>query len=98
VLELTEGAQRAIRKMLEEAELGEDGGLRIGSVGVPGGDVELEFDLVAGSDADDEVVEAGGARVYLDEVAAEALADMSLAVEEHGDHVHFELNERDASA
>jgi len=98
VLELTEGAQRAIREMLEEAELGENGGLRIGSVGEPGGDVELEFDLVGNRDADDEVVEAGGARVYLDEVAAESLADMSLDVEEHGDHVHFELNERSESA
>ena len=37
----------------------------------------------------DEVVTLGEARVFLDPLAAEALADQVLGVEGHDDHYHF---------
>jgi Fe-S cluster assembly iron-binding protein IscA len=93
LLVLTEQAAEAIKGMLEEAEAGPASGMRIS--GTDDGDgIELEFNVADGPEDGDEVVTHGGVSVFLDALAAEALADLTLDVEAHGDHVHFSFDEQ----
>jgi iron-sulfur cluster assembly protein len=94
VLVVTEQAAEEIRSIVEEAEAGPAGGLRIVGVG-DGDDTELEFGVADGPDDGDTVVTQSGASVFLDAVAANALSDRVLDVEAHGDHVHFSLDEQE---
>ena len=61
------------------------------------GDDELEIAIEAADEPQegDAVVEQGPVRVFLDPVAADALADQVLEVEPHGDHVHFGFSAQD---
>lgn len=96
LLVLTEQAADAITGMLEEAEAGPAAGMRIS--GTDDGDgIELEFAVADGPEEGDEVVTRGGASVFLDVLAAEALADRTLDVEAHGDHFHFSLDEQEGA-
>jgi iron-sulfur cluster assembly protein len=97
MLELTDQARDAIKGIIDDAEVGPDGGLRI--TGEPNGNGEagLEFAVAGEAEAGDEKVSADGANVFLDEVAAEVLSDKTLDVEAHGDHFHFSLGEQGAS-
>ena len=94
MLALTDQAREVIKGIVEE--VGAEGGLRITAANESNGDTALEFELAESPVPGDEVVEEGGAKVFLDEVAAEVLADKTLDVEEHGDHFHFSLGEQDA--
>jgi len=94
MLELTQNAQAAIRAMIEESELGEGAGLRISGETDPGGEVTLDFELAEAPADGDEVLRSGEAIVFLDELAVDVLSDQTLDVEEHGDHVHFSLDEQ----
>jgi hypothetical protein len=58
------------------------------------GEVELSIDDATEPAEGDEVVEAGGARIFLDEIAAEALSDQVIGVEAHGDHFHFTFDDQ----
>ena len=69
-------------------ELAGEGGLRFAGHEADG-EVELEIEPVEAPLEGDEIVERDGARVFLDEVAAEVLGDQILDVQAHGDHVHF---------
>jgi iron-sulfur cluster assembly protein len=91
MLALTPAAVEAIRTMIDDGDPGPNGGLRIS--GSNEGDGELEFDLAAAPTAGDEVMREGGAAVFLDPAAAEALAEKTLDVHAHGDHVHFSLED-----
>jgi iron-sulfur cluster assembly protein len=93
MLALTPAAVEAIRAMIEEGDPRPNGGLRISGSNEGDGEIELEFDLVAAPTAGDEVVREGGAAVFLDPAAAEALAEKTLDVHAHGDHVHFSLED-----
>jgi Fe-S cluster assembly iron-binding protein IscA len=95
MLAITEPAVAAIRDIIEESEVGPSGGLRIvGSTG-DNGDTEFEFELAVEPAEGDEVVREGGVVVFLDQTAAERLADKVLDAHSHGDHVHFALDERE---
>jgi Fe-S cluster assembly iron-binding protein IscA len=94
MLIVTEQAQETIRGILEEADLVGRGGLRISAAG-GNGEGALDFELAEGPTEGDEVVESGGATLYLDETAAAVLADKTLDVHAHGDHFHFSLDEQD---
>jgi len=61
------------------------------------GDVEISIDEASEPAAGDEVVESGGARVFLDAAAADVLADQVLGVRAHGDHVHFTFDDQEGS-
>jgi Fe-S cluster assembly iron-binding protein IscA len=61
------------------------------------GEVELSIDDATEPSEGDEVVERGGARIFLDAVAAEVLADQVLGVDEHGDHYHFTFDDQPAA-
>jgi len=93
VLVVTEQAATVIREILEESDAGPDAGLRI-SGEVEGEETSLEFSVADGPEDGDEVVHDNGATVFLDEVAAEALADQTLDAEAHGDHFHVSLREQ----
>ncbi|TML85225.1 MAG: hypothetical protein E6G08_15125 [Actinobacteria bacterium] len=94
-LKLTEAAAAAIRDLLEQADLGEEAGLRVTAEmdekGEPGLHLSFEGEPV---DAD-QVVRAHGVNVFLDPSAAEYLEDKVLDAELHGDHAHFAVSERD---
>ncbi len=71
------------------------GALRITALEADDG-VELQIDDATEPEEGDEVVERDGARVFLDSVAAEVLADQVLGVDAHGDHFHFTFDDQQA--
>lgn len=95
MLVLTDQAANAIKGILDESEAGGEGGLRISGTTDGNGGAELEFALASSPWEGDEVLEDGGATVYLDEVAALVLSDKTLDAEAHGDHFHFSLGDQD---
>jgi iron-sulfur cluster assembly protein len=95
MLAMTEQAVDAIRGIVEDSELGPNGGLRISGTNGGNGDTALEFELADEARDGDEVVREGGAVVFLDETAVAVLADKTLDVHAHGDHFHFSLEERE---
>ncbi len=95
MLEITQPARDAIRNILQESEVGPNGGLRIFGSDEGSGETEFEFELAPEPAEGDEVVRDGGAVVFLDQTAAELLADKTLDAHSHGDHVHFSLDEQD---
>ena len=92
MLVLTDQAKEVIKGIVEEVS--PEGGLRITGAGRGNGDTALEFDVAEAPGDGDAVVDEDGAKVFLDMAAATALADMTLDVEEHGDHFHFSLGEQ----
>jgi iron-sulfur cluster assembly protein len=97
MLLLSDQAIQVIRDIVEDGEVGPNGGLRISGTG-ENGETALDFELAPEPVAGDEVVRSGGAVVFLDETAALVLADKTLDVHAHGDHFHFSLDEQDAEA
>jgi iron-sulfur cluster assembly protein len=91
VLQVTDSAAEAVKAIVEQAEVGATGGLRIA---VDESD-EVELGVEAAALADDTVIDQGGARVFLDGASASALAEMVLDANAHDDHFHFELLEQD---
>ena len=59
------------------------------------GEVELSIDDASEPTEGDEVVERDGARIFLDAVAADALADQVIGVHAHGDHFHFTFEDQE---
>jgi Fe-S cluster assembly iron-binding protein IscA len=93
MLVLTGQAQQVIKGIIDDSEVGPDGGLRITGT-TEDGEAGLEFGVAPGAEDGDQTVSIGGANVFLDETAAEVLSDKTLDVEEHGDHFHFSLGEQ----
>ncbi|WP_327084928.1 Fe-S cluster assembly protein HesB [Nonomuraea sp. NBC_01738] len=76
MLTLTPTAAQAIRDLTSSAPEPAQSGVRISSQGEGAGSLTLS--LATAPEPTDEVVETGGARVYLDPVAASVLDDKSL--------------------
>ena len=85
MLELSDNAVREIK------ELTETGGLRFEGQEGENGDYSFDPSLAAELAEGGQVVERDGAKVFLDALAAEKLADQILEIESHGDHVHFDF-------
>jgi iron-sulfur cluster assembly protein len=85
VLTLTSGAAQVIRTVTANPELPPETGIRIAS-GVNGSDA-LSLSVAPAPEAGDQIVEAEGARVYLEPAAALLLQDKTLdaLVDPHGD-------------
>ncbi len=98
MLALTEQAATVIKGIVDDADVGPDGGLRISGTVEGDGEAALEFSLAETALDGDDVVEDGGATVYLDEVAAAVLSDKTLDVQSHDDHFHFSLAEQNGDA
>lgn len=76
MLTITSDAATAVRAIVEASEIPSDaGGLRIAK---DAGEQALALSLAAVPAEDDTVVDAGGARVFLDEQAAQLLDDKVL--------------------
>jgi len=86
MLTLTDSAVSAIRTLTSQPEQQGDTGLRIMAQG-DGGASSFQLALVDGPAAGDQVVEEGGARVFVEATAAEVLEDKALdaQVNEQGD-------------
>jgi iron-sulfur cluster assembly protein len=97
MLTITPEAADTIRELVDANELPQGSGLRI-TAEEQGEEVSLELDFTDGPEDEDDVVEHEGARVFLDGSAAAVLGNVELSVTPHGDHVHFEFNERGAAA
>jgi iron-sulfur cluster assembly protein len=76
MLTLTDGAVSAIRNLTSQPELPDQTGLRIMSQ--PEGGPSFEVTLAPSPVEGDQVIEAQGARVFLEREAATALDDKSL--------------------
>jgi len=76
MLTLTENARTTVQGLTDDAGLPESGGLRIATS--PSEDGGFELALVAEPTFGDDVVEAGSAKIYLEPVASEALAEHEL--------------------
>ena len=86
MLTLTDSAVSAIRTLTSQPDQPGDTGLRIMAQG-NGGASTFQLALVDGPAAGDQVVEEGGARVFVEAAAAEVLGDKALdaQVNEQGD-------------
>ncbi len=75
MLALTENARTAVENIAARAGLPEEGGLRIAETTTPG---SFELSLVTAPADGDEVIEAGGARVFVEPTTSEVLSDQQL--------------------
>lgn len=78
MLTITETAADAIRAIVENSDLPDEGGLRFALDSVEGGEVRLQVALAREPAAGDSAVESEGAYVYLEPNAAAVLDDKVL--------------------
>ena len=90
-LKLTEAAAAAIRDLLEQADLGEEAGLRVTAEMDEKGEPGLHLSFEPEPPDEDQVVRAHGVNVFLDPSAAEYLEDKVLDAKLHGNHAHFDV-------
>ena len=93
MLVLTEAAAEAVKTLTSTPQAGEGAGLRISSAGAESGDPgSLRVAAAPGPGANDQVIEAAGAHVYLEPLAAAYLEDKVLDAEVGTDGMaHFSL-------
>ena len=89
--------------MLQIADDALDALRQIGTIrirGVEAGEDEIELEIEEADEPlmEDQVVEREGVKVYLDQVAANALEDQVLGIHSHGDHFHFTFDEQPDTA
>jgi Fe-S cluster assembly iron-binding protein IscA len=89
MLGISDTAAEAIKGFLEDAPAGS--GLRIDAAGPPdeNDETELEMSIADEPVEGDQVIEQGGARVFVSETLSDALSELTLDAEAHGDHYHF---------
>ena len=95
MLTMTDTAAEAVRQISAGSGLEPDPGLRISAGPTTPEGTPLEIGLAAEAGPTDETVEAGGARIYLEEMVVPALDDKVLDAAIEGDQVRFSL--RDAA-
>lgn len=93
MLTITDSAASAIRSLTSQPDLPVDTGLRIMAQGAGGPSFKLA--LTEGPAAGDQIIEDGGARVFLEPAAAAVLEDKALdaQVNEQGD-LAFHISEQ----
>jgi iron-sulfur cluster assembly protein len=97
MLTLTDSAASAIRSLTSQEDLPEETGLRIMKQG--DGATSFQLALTEGPEAGDQVVEEGGARVFVEAEAAVILDDKALDAQlnEQGD-LAFRISDQDLPA
>jgi iron-sulfur cluster assembly protein len=98
MLTITSNAAEAIRAIVEATEVPHEGGIRIAIAQQNGAQASLELAISPAPMEGDEVLEAQGAHVFLDPMAAVALDDKSLDAQIEGDEISFGIVERDDDA
>ncbi len=98
MLALTEEATMTIEEILAEPGIPEGSGVRIATAlpaAAPAGNsaaaTELQVGLAPSPDANDEVIEERGARVFVEDTAAMLLDDKVLDAERSGEQVRFSI-------
>ncbi|MGH8824144.1 MAG: Fe-S cluster assembly protein HesB [Jiangellaceae bacterium] len=81
MLTLTHDAASAINALTTQPDLPEQTGIRIASAAGDNGALSFAVTVAAGPQPDDEIVEAEGARVFVDSEAVPALEDKALDAE-----------------
>lgn len=88
MLTLSPSAVQAVDTLLHSIpEANDDAGLRIGT----DGESHLTISIAAEPSPGDQVIEDGGARVFVDAGAAPALDDVQLDARQEGDQIAFAL-------
>jgi iron-sulfur cluster assembly protein len=95
MLTITSNAAEAIRAIVENTDVPEEGGIRISVARQNGAQASLELAVSPAPMEGDEVLDAGGAHVFLDELAVLALDDKSLDAEMEGGEISFGIVEQD---
>jgi len=97
MLTLTDSAASAIRDLTSQPDLPDETGLRIMKQGE--GATSFQLALTEGPEAGDQVVEAAGARVFVEAGAAEVLDDKALDAQlnDQGD-LAFRISDQDRLA
>jgi iron-sulfur cluster assembly protein len=92
VLTLSPSAVEAVDTLLDSPQVPDDAGLRIGTDGD-----SLTLGIAAGPAPDDQVIEEGGARVFVDSEAAPMLDNAQLEAGKQGDQIAFGLSSQDGN-
>ena len=87
MLTLSPSAVEAVDQLLHTPEMPEDAGLRIR----PAGETQLTIEVAAEPAPGDQIIEEGGARVFVDSEAAPILDNAELDARTDGDQVAFGL-------
>lgn len=87
MLTLSPSAVAAVDSLLDSPEVPDEAGLRIGATG----DSRLTVELAPEPAPGDEVIEEGGARVFVDAEAAPFIEGAQLDARREGDQVAFGL-------
>ncbi|HEX4009531.1 MAG TPA: HesB/YadR/YfhF-family protein [Solirubrobacteraceae bacterium] len=87
MLTLSPSAVEAVDGLLHQPQVPDDAGLRIS----PAGEAQLTIEIATAPAATDQVIEEGGARVFVDADAAPMLDDAELDARQEGDQVAFGL-------
>jgi iron-sulfur cluster assembly protein len=93
MLTISPAASVAIKDLVAASDLPENAGIRISNG--PEGAGGLGLTLVPEAEEADEVVEEGGATVFLEEEVAERLGDKTLDLQGEGEEVVFTIVERE---
>lgn len=88
MLTLTDTAKNAISDITAQSGLPDTGGIRIS---LTTDEDQVEMALSPEPEADDDVIEESGARVFVTRTAAEALAEHTLDAQQGPDGVGFAL-------
>lgn len=78
MLTVTAEAADAVKKLVEDSDVPESGGLRIYAAPVNGSEATLQLNIVAEPEAADHVVGTEGTQVFLEQNAAQFLDDKVL--------------------
>jgi iron-sulfur cluster assembly protein len=87
MLTLSPSAVDAVGSLLQRTDVPDDAGMRIGAAG----ESEFTLELVAEPAPEDQVIEQGDARVFVDSEAAPMLDHAQLDARRDGDQVAFGL-------
>ena len=93
MLTLSPSAVEAVDSLLHDPQVPDDAGLRIGTAG----ESELTLEIAPEPAPGDQVIEEGGARVFVDSEAAPMLDDVQLDARRQGDQVAFGLAPQNGS-
>ena len=89
MLTLTDNARTAVQDLTRQAQLPQEGGLRIAAS--PSVQGSLELSLVPAPVEGDDVIEEAGARVFVEPQASDVLADQTLDAETTPEGAGFSL-------
>lgn len=94
MLTLTTGAVNAIREITHQPGLPEETGVRIAATASGNGGPAFEIAVASTPEPADDVVEAEGARVFLDPEASAAFDDKALDAEIDEGQIRFRVEDR----